>query len=192
MLVKEKKFQEEDGSIGYYDAVYDSSNILGTTYFPKRHALYISFNRGGVYSYSNVTPELYEEFKAAESQGKFFAKTIKSQPETYKFLKEFTLYPQEVADLKEVVEENREEMEENTIPIEEANGLTFNPAPQEITPMITLNQADPTNIIFYIEGEEMIRLDKKGFHWKGKLVEDDEDIYDDFTIWLDKAMQNQE
>lgn len=190
MLVKEKKFQEEDGSIGYYDAVYDSTNILGTTYFPQRNALYISFNRGGVYSYANVTPELYEEFKAAESQGKFFAQTIKSQAKKHPYRKEFTLYPQEVADLKEVVDKNKEEMEEI---ISEENGLTFelSDAPMQ-TPMISLNQADPANIMFYIEGEEMIKLNKEGFHWKGKLVEDDEDIYDDFRIWLDKAMQLQE
>ena len=60
MLVSEKKFQDENGVIGYYEAVYDSSNILNTTYFPLTNTLYISFNRGGVYSYANVNQELYE------------------------------------------------------------------------------------------------------------------------------------
>ena len=164
MLVQEKKFQEEDGSIGYYEAVFESSNILQTTYFPASNLLYISFQRGGVYSYANVTEALYEEFKTAESHGKFFISTIKSQPEKYPFRKEFTLYPDEVKDLKEIVEENNKENEFTL-----GNGLSeVNPHP-----MLTLNQADPNSICFYIQSEEMIRLDEEGFHWKGELVEED-------------------
>lgn len=113
MLVEEKKFQDENGVIGYYEAVYDSSNILKTTYFPIQKKLYISFNRGGVYSYTNVDEELYEEFKNAESQGKFFAQTIKKQPQKYPYRKEFTLYPEEVNELKEVVEAYHEKVEDD-------------------------------------------------------------------------------
>lgn len=115
MIVEEKKFQDENGVIGYYEGVYDSSNILKTTYFPKQQLLYISFNRGGVYSYSNVPMELYDEFKNAESQGKFFAKTIKSQPQRYIYRKEFTLYPDEVKELKEVVENSKKDDEEEEV-----------------------------------------------------------------------------
>lgn len=113
MIVEEKKFQDENNVIGYYEGVYDSSNILKTTYFPQKKLLYISFNRGGVYSYANVDEELYEEFKNAESQGKFFAKTIKSQPNKYSYRKEFTLYPEEVKELKEVVETHRKNEEDD-------------------------------------------------------------------------------
>jgi len=114
MLVTERKFQEEDGTIGYYDAVYSSSNVLQTTYFPIAQRLYISFNRGGVYSYENVSPELYEEFKIAESQGKFFIKEIKNKPDVHPYRKEFTLYPNEVQNLREIVENNViEEDQEN-------------------------------------------------------------------------------
>jgi hypothetical protein len=112
MLVEEKKFQEEDGSIGYYEAVYDSSNILKTTYFPKQNKLYISFNRGGVYSYENVGFDLYEEFKNEESQGKFFAKMLKSNPNKHPYHKEFTLYPDEVKELKEVVEKHQDNIKD--------------------------------------------------------------------------------
>ena len=107
MLVNKKILKEENGDIGYYECVYDSSNILKVTYFPKLKKLYISFNRGGTYSYSNVTPKLFEEFDTAESQGKFFAKTIKSNPKDYPYRKEFTLYPNEINDLKLIVEEQK-------------------------------------------------------------------------------------
>ena len=121
MLVKEEKKEQRDGT--YYEAVYDSTNILQTTYFPHASLLYISFNRGGVYSYGNVTPELYEEFKAAESQGIFFAKEIKSQPKKYPYRKEFTLYPEEVKSLKEEVEEKNNQ---NQIPeLKHESFLTF-------------------------------------------------------------------
>lgn len=111
MLIQERKFQEKDGSIGYYDAVYNSSNILQTTYFPSSEKLYISFNRGGVYSYLNVTQELYEEFKNAESQGEFFSSRIKKNVKQFPYMKEYTLYPNEIKDLKEIVNENKKETE---------------------------------------------------------------------------------
>lgn len=176
MIVEEKKFQEEDGTIGYYEGIYDSSNILGTTYFPLKNTLYISFNRGGVYSYSNVTEELYEEFKNAESQGKFFAKEIKSQPQKYVYRKEFTLYPEEVKAMKEVVENSKEEIVDNEFIL----GGTLETE--------TLMNIQPDNTIcFYIEEEEIIKVNDEGFYWKGELVEEDETIYQRFKEWLDTA-----
>jgi len=176
MLVKEKKFQEEDGSIGYYDAIYESSNILQTTYFPASNRLYISFQRGGVYSYGNVSEELYEEFKAAESHGKFFASEIKSDPNKHPFRKEFTLYPDEVKELKEMVEHELKVQEWT-----EENGINLP------TPMIALNTVEPTSIVFYIENEEVIKLNEEGFHWKGNLIEEDAEIYERFKNWVDYA-----
>lgn len=175
MLVQEKKFQEEDGSIGYYEAVFESSNILQTTYFPASNLLYISFQRGGVYSYGNVSEDLYEDFKAAESHGKFFISTIKSQPEKYPYRKEFTLYPDEVKDLKEIVEKN-------TVTFQ--NGLT--PSPQPVL-VLEENDTEPNNIVFYIEEEETIRINEEGFYWKGEFVEDDEVIYQKFKEWIEYA-----
>lgn len=112
MLVRETKIEQHDGT--YFEAVYDSSNILQTTYFPHANLLYISFNRGGVYSYGNVDQEMYEEFKNAESQGKFFIERIKSQPNKHPYRKEFTLFPNEVDVLKEEVEEKKKIDEEES------------------------------------------------------------------------------
>jgi hypothetical protein len=102
MLVERKEILNEDKSIGYIEAVFNSDNVLKTTYFPSNQRLYIAFSRGDTYSYGGVSKEFYEEFEKAESQGKFFYKNI-NKNKKYPFRKEFTLYPREVQDLKEVV-----------------------------------------------------------------------------------------
>ena len=38
----------------YVEAIYESSNILMSTYFPEKNKLFIHFSRGGTYSYSNI------------------------------------------------------------------------------------------------------------------------------------------
>lgn len=179
MLVEEKKFQDENGVIGYYEAIYDSSNILKTTYFPQRQTLYISFNRGGVYSYSNVSIELYEEFKAVESQGKFFAQTIKKEPQNYPYRKEFTLYPNEVKELKEVVEKSKKEEEYDPdddfiVEYDEHNGK-----------IVDIPEAN--NLIFWVRGKEIIRVNPDGFYWMGKLIQEDKEIYDKFKLFLEMS-----
>ena len=198
MLVTEKTFQEEDGSVGYYDAVYDSSNILQTTYFPTSERLYISFNRGGVYSYEGVDPDLYDEFKNAESQGKFFAEKIKSQTGKYPYRKEFTLYPDEVKELKEMVERGKEEDDEeimihvgetefDTYQVDE-NGNRVWEEGEIPSPLLTFsNELEANNIIFYLEDEEVIKVSPEGFFWKGNLVEEDKEIYKKFKEWVDYA-----
>lgn len=112
MLVERKEILNEDGSIGYVEAVFDSDNILKITYFPARELLYIAFSRGHTYSYGNVTPELYEEFENAESQGKFFHQRLNNKTK-YPCRKEFTLYPYEVNDAKKIIEENKTEEEDD-------------------------------------------------------------------------------
>lgn len=109
MLVERKKILNEDGSIGYIESIFKSDNILKTTYFPNINRLYITFSRGGqTYSYSNVTPELYEEFEEAESHGKFFHKRI-NRNVNHPYRKEFTLYPSELIETKKIIEENLKE-----------------------------------------------------------------------------------
>ncbi len=103
MLVERKEFKEKDDSIGYIESVFNSDNVLKTTYFPSSQRLYIAFSRGHTYSYGNINPELYNEFEEAESQGKFFYKKINNN-KSYPYRKEFTLYPKEVQDLKTIVE----------------------------------------------------------------------------------------
>jgi hypothetical protein len=107
MIVSNKIHEEKDGSVGYIENVYDSSNILTSTYFPKTNIMYIAFNRGGVYSYGNISKELHEQFVNAESQGKFFVKEIKNN-DAYPFLKEFKLFESEINDAKKLIEEWRE------------------------------------------------------------------------------------
>jgi hypothetical protein len=109
MLAEHKEFQEKDGSLGYIESVFESDNVLKTTYFPNNQRLYIAFSRGETYSYSNVTLEMYKEFEEAESQGKWFFKRINKNPK-HPYRKEFTLYPNEVKDLKEIVKNNKKEV----------------------------------------------------------------------------------
>lgn len=118
MIIKEDKYYDDDKSLGYIDVVYESSNILQTTYFPKQKKLYISFNRGGVYSYNNIDEELYDNFVHAESQGKFFHINIKKNVDKYPFNKEYSLYPEEITKYKKIVDEhksNKDEIEEKNV-----------------------------------------------------------------------------
>jgi hypothetical protein len=108
MLVERKEIRVDDGEIGYIESVFKSDNILKTTYFPEQQRLYIAFSRGDTYSYGNITPEFYEEFEKAESHGKFFYKHINKKDE-YPYRREFTLYPNEINELREVIKNKEEE-----------------------------------------------------------------------------------
>lgn len=105
MLVERNEINEKDGSLGYIESIFKSSNILKTTYFPTLNKLYIAFSRGHTYSYSNISEELYDEFENAESHGKFFYQRINNKTE-YPHRREFTLYPRELDDVKKIIEEN--------------------------------------------------------------------------------------
>jgi len=105
MLIERKEYGTEANGI-FIECVFDSANILKTTYFPFLKRLYISFSRkGGTYSYQNIDEDLYKEFENNESQGKFFAMNIRSKPDIYNVRKEFTLYPSEVEETKILIKE---------------------------------------------------------------------------------------
>jgi hypothetical protein len=106
MLIERKEVLNEDESVGYIEAVFNSDNVLKTTYFLGIRRLYIAFSRGHTYSYGNVSKELYDEFENAESQGKFFHTKI-NKNNLYPYRKEFTLYPNEVKELKQIVEDHK-------------------------------------------------------------------------------------
>lgn len=53
-----------------------SSNIHSLAWEP--NTLYIRFNNGGVYGYSDAPLEVFEEMKGAESVGKFFHARVKN------------------------------------------------------------------------------------------------------------------
>ena len=103
MLVERKEYNDTDGTLGYIESVFSSSNILKTTYFPKQQRLYLAFNRGKMYSYENIDSELYSEFENSDSQGVFFGKKI-AKNKNYPFREEFTLYPEEIKGFKLLVE----------------------------------------------------------------------------------------
>jgi len=111
MLVKRNEYLDTDGTLGYIESVFNSDNVLKTTYFPKSERLYIAFGRGHTYSYGNISSEKYEEFEEAESQGKFFHQKINNNKQ-HPMRKEFTLYPNEIKELKQVVENNKLEEED--------------------------------------------------------------------------------
>ena len=112
MLIERKEILNDDGSIGYIESIFKSDNILKTTYFPKDRRLYIAFSRGHTYSYSNISPEFYQEFEDAESHGKFFYGKINKKPE-FPYRKEFTLYPNEINNIKETINEKDVEDDES-------------------------------------------------------------------------------
>ena len=107
MIVSKKIHKEDDDSIGYIECIYSSSNILMSVYFPKTNLLYVSFNRGRVYSYTNVDINLYNKFETSDSQGKFFVNEIKKN-DKHEFRKEYTMYASEVEDAKKILNEWKE------------------------------------------------------------------------------------
>lgn len=71
-------FKEQEN--GVERCLFESSNILHTEYEETRLTLKIYFKTGNVYSYYPVYADLYENFKLAESTGRFFVAEIKNNP----------------------------------------------------------------------------------------------------------------
>lgn len=61
----------------------DSTNVAGASFDPNTKILTVEFKDKRSYRYSNVTPEMFAEWKTAKSAGKWFAERIKSDPKTY-------------------------------------------------------------------------------------------------------------
>jgi hypothetical protein len=57
----------------------DSSNIREIGYDEAEKTLGIIFHSGILYHYFEVTPETFEEFKTADSLGKYFNANIRNQ-----------------------------------------------------------------------------------------------------------------
>ena len=58
-------------------ALYESSNIVASTYNKNNKNLNIIFKHGGNYTYQNVSETDYMRFETADSQGKVFNSKIK-------------------------------------------------------------------------------------------------------------------
>ena len=104
-MLLERKDHIENDEVGNIECIYSSDNIIKTTYFPKSRRLYIAFGRGHTYSYANISDEMYNEFENSDSQGKYFHKHINNKKE-FPSRKEFTLYPNEVNEIKNNINEH--------------------------------------------------------------------------------------
>jgi hypothetical protein len=60
-------------------SIYESSNILASTYVPNDKKLTIIFKNGTSYTYDNVDKTDFFRFETAESQGNIFSKYIKNK-----------------------------------------------------------------------------------------------------------------
>jgi hypothetical protein len=68
------KREEKNGII---EAIYESSNILSSTYDNNTNELIITFKHGKRYKYENVSKSDYMRFETADSQGVVFNSHIK-------------------------------------------------------------------------------------------------------------------
>ena len=109
MIVKRKVIEDETGKL--VECIINSSNILRTDYFAHRNRLFVYFNRGKVYSYGNITEEVYKNFEEADSQGEFLRGEIMKKPNKYPYHKEFALNESEINDAKKVIDEWKENQE---------------------------------------------------------------------------------
>ena len=109
MIVKRNVIEDDDGKI--VECVVDSSNILKTDYFAHRNRLVVYFNRGKVYSYGNITEEVYNCFEEADSQGEYLRGEIMKNPSKYPYRKEFSLNESEITETKKIIEEWKDNQE---------------------------------------------------------------------------------
>jgi len=104
MLLKRIQQNDENGNEDVIEAIYDSSNLLKTTYLPKLQRLYIYFKKGIVYSYYNVDATTYSEFELSESQGVYHNKNLKNNTK-FPYSKEFKMLNFEIQNINEEIEE---------------------------------------------------------------------------------------
>jgi hypothetical protein len=57
----------------------NSSALKAIDYRPVEHQLVLKFSSGEVYQYDQATEELYREFLAADSKGRFFQSEIRGR-----------------------------------------------------------------------------------------------------------------
>lgn len=62
------------------EAIYDSSNIIASSYDKTSNDLTVTFRNGGSYTYLKVSSTDYMRFETADSQGRVLNSNIKSYP----------------------------------------------------------------------------------------------------------------
>lgn len=60
------------------EAIYESSNIIASSFNKQNNDLTVTFKKGGSYTYSKVSNTDYMRFETADSQGKVLNSNIKS------------------------------------------------------------------------------------------------------------------
>ena len=78
MIIKRKVIEDDTGKL--IECVINSSTILRTYCFAHRNRLFVYFTRGKVYSYGNITEEVYRNFEESDSQGEFLRGEIMKKP----------------------------------------------------------------------------------------------------------------
>ena len=68
--------------------IVESSNILSIGYDEDNRILEVEFP-GGVYKYSEIPKQVYEEFMAAPSYGRYFYQNIRDKYNTEKVLRNY-------------------------------------------------------------------------------------------------------
>lgn len=113
MIVKKNTtyLNEDESKVDMLECIFDSSNILMSTYIPHKEKLYIVFKRGDVYSYGNVDQETYEEFESSDSQGKFLRNVFAKEKDTYPYSKEYKMFEYEIEEAKKTIKEWKEQKE---------------------------------------------------------------------------------
>ncbi len=66
----------------------ESTQIAGIGYDGLSKTLAVKFKGGSVYHYANVETQLFDDFMAAPSKGKFFGEKIKHFTDKYPFTKQ--------------------------------------------------------------------------------------------------------
>ncbi len=82
-------------------AIYESSNILASTYEPSKKDLTIIFKRGASYTYKNVDKTDYFRFETADSQGEILNKYIKKYEAIKNDLVDVKKIEDEIVNLRE-------------------------------------------------------------------------------------------
>ena len=109
MIIKRDITEDDDGKI--IECIINSSNILKTSYFAHRKRLYVYYNRGKVYSYDNITEEVYKNFEEADSQGEYLRGEIMKKTQKYPYHKEFSLEQFEINEAKQIIQEWKDNQE---------------------------------------------------------------------------------
>ena len=82
---------------------------------------------------------------------------------------------------------------EDKIPLAEgqeflgSSGQTLSLKIDKTDATLIMARFEPNNFTFFLKGEEIMKITPEGFFWKGKLVENDKEIYQKFKEFLNKA-----